>query len=142
MQMQFIYKKLKGQACGLADLEELQPDLFHGLSALLNFTGDVQAAFEFSFQITYETMGELKTVDLKENGGEIAVTAANRQEYVDLYVDYLINRSVEPQFEAFQRRFLKVCGGAALDMFTAEDLELLICGNPVLDFDALKEGTR
>lgn len=102
----------------------------------------MEGAFQFTFQITYETLGELKTVDLKENGGEITVTTENRQEYVDLYVDYLINKSVESQFEAFKRGFKKVCGGAALDMFTAQDLDLLICGNPVLDFEALKEGTR
>ena len=35
-----------------------------------------------------------------------------------------------------------MCGGAALDMFSAGDLELLICGNPLLDFEALKAGTR
>ncbi|CAE7738172.1 Ube3a, partial [Symbiodinium microadriaticum] len=76
------------------------------------------------------------------NGGDIAVTNDSREEYVALYVDYLINKSVNTQFEAFKGGFKKVCGGAALDMFSAVDLELLICGNPVLDFEALKEGTR
>ena len=53
-------------------------------------------------------MGELKTVDLKENGGDVNVTNANREEYVNLYVEYLIHTSVQPQFEAFHRGFKKV----------------------------------
>jgi len=34
-----------------------------------------------------------------------------------------------------------VCGGAALRMFIAEELELLICGSPALDFRALEDNT-
>ena len=36
---------------------------------------------------------------------------------------------------------LKVCGGIALDLFEPNELELLICGNPFLDFKQLKNGT-
>ena len=106
-----IYKKLKDETCTLADLEELQPDLFAGLTSLLTYAGDVESAFQFNFQITYETMGELKTVDLKEGGADIAVTNSNREEYVALYVDYLITKSVRVQFEAFRRGFKKVSDG-------------------------------
>jgi hypothetical protein len=41
-------------------------------------------------------------VDLIPNGGEIPVTAENREEYVRLYVQYTLDVSVAPQFEAFQ----------------------------------------
>jgi ubiquitin-protein ligase E3 A len=112
------------------------------LEQLLRFSGDVQSAFEFNFQISYESLGEIRTIDLKENGSAAAVTNENREEYVSLYVDYILNNSVMPQFQAFYRGFTKVCGGAALDLFTASELELLICGNPVLDFHALQRGTR
>lgn len=33
-------------------------------------------------------------------------------------------------------------GGKALRLFRAEELELLICGNPQLDFDALEENSK
>jgi hypothetical protein len=52
--------------------------------------------------------GENRTVDLKEGGSAIPVTADNRQEYVDLYVHYLLDLSIEPQFRAFERGFKKV----------------------------------
>lgn len=37
--------------------------------------------------------------------------------------------------------FHEVCGGAALRMFIPEELELLICGSPSLDFAALEAVT-
>ena len=45
------------------------------------------------------------------------------------------------QFGAFAEGFHEVCGGPALRMFIPEELELLICGNPSLDFLALEEVT-
>jgi hypothetical protein len=35
-----------------------------------------------------------------------------------------------------------VCGGAALDLFDAAELELLVCGNKTLDFAALERATQ
>lgn len=32
----------------------------------------------------------------------------------------------------------QVCGGDALRLFQPQELELLLCGNPVLDFEALE----
>ncbi len=48
---------------------------------------------------------------------------------------------VRTQFGAFAEGFHEVCGGPALRMFIPEELELLICGNPSLDFLALEEVT-
>ena len=56
--------------------------------------------------------------------------------------------TVSPQvsllFLGFLLRLLfltQVCGGSALDLFEAKELELLICGNSVLDFHDLRQGT-
>ena len=82
----------------LFDLEEIHPQLAKGLRILLEFDGDVKATFETTFQISFEnSFGEKLTVDLKENGGEVVVDESNRQEYVDLYVDYLLTSSVAVQ---------------------------------------------
>ena len=110
----------------MKDLEELNPSLAKGLRVLLEFTGDVKETFETTFQITFERYGEMLTVDLKENGGDIYVNETNRQEYVDLYIDYILNSSVQTQFESFHKGFQRVCGGSALDLFEASELELLM----------------
>ena len=42
------------------------------------------------------------------DGNNIPVTAENREEYVDLYVDWLCNESVKTQFNAFNKGFQRV----------------------------------
>lgn len=54
---QVVYKKLKGQqVSSLSDLMEFQPALAKGLQQLLDFDGDVEAAFGFTFQLSFEVM--------------------------------------------------------------------------------------
>ncbi len=47
-------------------------------------------------------------VDLVQDGGNVAVSQANKQQYVDLYVEHLLLKSVEKQRKAFCRGFHKV----------------------------------
>lgn len=44
--------------------------------------------------------------------------------------------------EHYHRGFHKVVGGKALSLFRPEELELLICGNPELDFEALEQKSK
>ena len=46
------------------------------------------------------------------------------------------------QFEAFARGFMMLCGGPAIHLFSATELERLVCGNPLLDFDAMQSNAR
>ncbi|EDO27143.1 predicted protein, partial [Nematostella vectensis] len=62
-------------------------------------------------------------------------------EYVQLYVDYLLNSSIYKQFEAFYHGFHSVCASNALIMLRPEEVEMLVCGNPELDMEALKKVT-
>lgn len=50
-------------------------------------------------------------------------------EYVDLVVDFLLNKSIATQFGAFFRGFMNVADGPALKMFRAEELEQLVVGS-------------
>ena len=53
---------------------------------------------------------------------------------MDLYADWLLNKSIEKSFDAFKRGFDLVLGQSCLaDLFTAEEVELLICGSNVSD---------
>lgn len=54
------------------------------------------------------------------------------QEFVDLYSDYILNKSVERQFKAFKKGFLMVTKESPLKyLFRPEEVELLICGSRV-----------
>ena len=37
---------------------------------------------------------------------------------------------------------MMLCGGPAIHLFSATEIERLVCGNPILDFDALRTNAR
>ncbi|XP_070568117.1 probable E3 ubiquitin-protein ligase HECTD2 [Ptychodera flava] len=136
-----IYKKLQGEDLDLQDLMEFQPSLGRGLKELLEYEDEVEFTFCQTFQISYQSMGEMVTVDLVPNGSEVPVTNQNRTHFVDLYLKHLLEDNIATQFEAFARGFHLVCGGEALKLFCGQEIELLICGSPDLDFKALELST-
>ena len=134
-----VYRKLMGCKPTLQDLHDCNPQLARGLQMMLEFDGDVEETFARTFVVSYEEYGTVKTHPLKPGGDDTPVTNQNRHEYVELYIQYLLEDSISLQFSAFAEGFHEVCGGPALRMFIPEELELLICGNPSLDFLALEE---
>ncbi|KAJ1983490.1 hypothetical protein H4R34_001251 [Dimargaris verticillata] len=138
-----LYKKLMGQPVGLADLADLDPTVARSLRQILAYESegggdDLEDVFGQTFQITYTCYGQTHHHDLKPNGDQIPLTQSNRQEFVDRYVDFLLNVSVSQQFEAFKEGFHSVCIGSAIKLFRPEELEQLICGSSDLDFRALE----
>lgn len=108
---------------------------------------------------TTSEWGTSKTIELRPGGKSELVTAANRQgmktllwilwfwrhlfaEFVDLYMRYKLERSISPQFEAFKRGFLSLCDCKALLLCEPEELEQMICGSPIHNFEALERATR
>lgn len=62
-----------------------------------------------------------------------------RQQYVDLYVDYILNKSVEMQYKEFHRGFHNVCGGRVLELFHSHELMALLIGNENYDWEELEK---
>ncbi|GAB7354999.1 hypothetical protein MBLNU459_g5609t3 [Dothideomycetes sp. NU459] len=123
----------------LDDLAEYRPALAAGLRHLLDFEGDVETTFCRDFVAPVERYGVISEVPLYSGGEGKAVTNANRKEFVDLYVRYLLDTAVARQFEPFKRGFFTVCAGNALSLFRPEEIELLVRGSDeALDVDSLK----
>lgn len=73
----------------------------------------------------YQTLGEMF----------LLVSLFLSQEFVALYAEYMLNKSVEKQFKAFRRGFHMVTSESPLKyLFRPEEIELLICGSRVRPF--------
>jgi len=166
-----VYEKLlvddpAGFIPGTLDtLMDIEPVLAKSLREMLEFDGNVEEVFCRSFVASYENFGAVVEVPLKEGGDLIPVTNANRREYVDLYVNWFFNESIHEKFSSFKLGFLRCmeveedapapapgapagAGGTKvksvnmfLKLFRPVDLELLVCGNPVLDFQEYRNNT-
>lgn len=123
----------------LEDLAEFRPALARGLRQLLEFEGNVQDTFCRNFVADVDRYGDTLEVPLCPNGQKKPVTNANRREFVELYIQYLLDSSVTRQYEPFKRGFFTVCGGNALSLFRPEEIELLIRGSDeALDVPSLR----
>ncbi|KOB65464.1 putative E3 ubiquitin-protein ligase HERC4 [Operophtera brumata] len=84
-----LYKKILGESVMLDDLSDLCP------------------VFSLYFAVNTEVFDQVQTHALKPDGENTPVTHQNKHEYVELYVDFLLNKSVENQFKAFNQGFQK-----------------------------------
>ncbi|XP_076346603.1 HECT and RLD domain containing E3 ubiquitin ligase 4 isoform X3 [Tachypleus tridentatus] len=138
-----LYKKLLNEQVKLEDLKGLSPSTARGLHDLLQYEGDdFEDVFLLNFEITVEVFGDPVVYELKPDGKNIPVTKENREEYVNLYVDFILNKSVSGPFLAFSRGFHKVCGGKVLGLFHAQELMTLVIGNEDYDWKVLEENTE
>lgn len=87
-------------------------------------------------------MLQVQKVELVAGGSDKPVTAANRQEYVDLVTKWHLDASIAEPFGHFRSGFYSVASGYALRLFSHEELELLVCGLPHLNFQALQEAAQ
>lgn len=128
----------------LDDLLEAFPSIGRSLQHLLEYDGDdVEDVFCLTFEVSYQGLfGKEHTKELVSNGANIAVTKANREEFVRLYTDFLLNTSIESAFNNFAVGFSFMLNGPFVHLFSAEELETLLVGEKELDFEALRKSAK
>ena len=72
-------------------------------------------------------------IELKPGGADIPVTEENKQEYVDLIVEYRISKRVKAQSDALMSGLGELIPLNLLTIFDERELELLIGGMPEID---------
>ncbi|XP_041972897.1 ubiquitin-protein ligase E3A isoform X2 [Aricia agestis] len=139
-----VYRKLMGKKGSFEDLADWNMTLYNGLKDLLQYEGDdVEEAYCQTFRICYQDVfGNNIFHELKPDGDSIFVTKENKEEFVNMYADFLLNSSVDSQFRAFRRGFVMVTGESQLAaLFRPEEVETLVCGSKNFDFNELEKST-
>ena len=119
-----LYKKLlrKG-TIDLDDMKSLSPAMHRSLRSILDYQNDdLEDALSVTFTIDREFCGTVRNVELKPGGASIMVTQSNKQEFVELYIDYVFNKSCEKQFQAFSAGFRRVINSRPLELFYPDEL--------------------
>ncbi|KAF9247996.1 hypothetical protein DTO027I6_6230 [Penicillium roqueforti] len=70
------------------------------------------------------------------------VTNKNRNQFVKDYIFWLTDKSIRPQFEAFQRGFNTCLDRSALSIFSPEALKTVVEGIQSIDVDELEKHAR
>ncbi|XP_071973647.1 probable E3 ubiquitin-protein ligase HERC3 isoform X2 [Engystomops pustulosus] len=135
-----LYKKLLNVPATLEDLKELSPTEGRSLQELLDYPAeDVEETFCLNFAILRESYGLMEMKPLVPGGDKITVNRDNRKEFVDSYVNYVFNQSIQEWYEAFSTGFLKVCGGKILELFQPSELRAMVVGSSNYNWQELEE---
>ncbi|KAK8892637.1 hypothetical protein M9Y10_029876 [Tritrichomonas musculus] len=122
----------------LRDFEDYDTNIYN--SMLLILKEDVEPLC-LTFTIDVDEFGVTKTVLLKEKGDEIDVTNENKKEYVSLYTNYKLRKSIIKQINAFCEGFYSLIPYKDIKVFSPSELDLLICGIPDIDVEDLRANT-
>jgi E3 ubiquitin-protein ligase HERC4 len=104
-------------------MKSLSPTIYQSLKSLLNYKDDdLETALCYTFEIEREMFGERRRIELKPGGSSIMVNQKNKQEFIDLYIDFTFNKSCEKQFQAFSAGFRRVINSKPLELFYPDEL--------------------
>ncbi|KAJ1985331.1 hypothetical protein H4R33_004087 [Dimargaris cristalligena] len=134
-----FYKLLLRKRITLADMESVDADFHRSLTWMLE--NDITGILDMTFSVEEERFGEVVEVDLKPDGRNLAVTEANKREYVELITNWKIRARIEDQLEAFLEGFYQLIPKDLIVVFDERELELLIGGIADIDLDDWKKHT-
>ncbi|CAD8203627.1 unnamed protein product [Paramecium octaurelia] len=138
-----LFKKLQNEKVTEEDLKELDMEIYTGFQYLREQTdSNLISNLALNFNASYVVWGEAYFDDLKPNGFQVNVTKENREEYIELYTDWYLNKLVKSQFDLLHSGFKSVVDGDGIKLFSGEELQALIIGLPHFDLKDLELVTK
>lgn len=134
-----LWKSLVDQSVDVTDLEAIDKLCVQAMNEIRKFD---QTEFEamFSEQKFTTQLSDHTEIELKTRGRELSVTWEKREEFIRLSLEARLKES-DKQIAAIKRGLNSVVPTHLLTLFTWSDLELLICGSPVIDIESLRRHT-
>lgn len=136
-----VYKYLLHLPVGMDDLREMDAQFHKSLVWMLenSIVGVIDETF--SVEVDDGASKAPVVVDLKENGRDIPVTDLNKQEYVDLVVQWRTEFGVKAQLDALVQGFAFLIPASAIKVFELHELRMLLNGKPTIDVEELRAST-
>ena len=138
-----IYKKLLNIEPNFNDIEECDPELYKNLLFLYETQEKcLEEKLDMNFTALINKNGKKIEIPLIENGENIKINNENKNKYVDLYIDWYLNKSINEYFTKFKEGFYKVFDEDLTKILTEDELELILCGNEIIDLEDLKQNCK
>ncbi|OEH77949.1 e3 ubiquitin-protein [Cyclospora cayetanensis] len=114
--------------CRFAVLSAVSAGSGRSLRCVLEATEEVLEGMALTFSVSSDFLGEQREDALGSHDPSTRVTVANREEYVQLYINYILEVSVREQYSAFEEGFYRCVDKATISLFRPEELQLLLLG--------------
>ena len=133
-----IYNSLLQRPSQFSDLEAIDKELYRSLQWVLD---NDPADLGMHFVVDVDSFGVIAQHELKPGGEDIEVTSENKKEFVELKAQHTRDR-VSEQRESLAVGFASVLPLEEVRQFDPGELELLLCGVPILDVDEWQAQTE
>ncbi|KAI9911855.1 hypothetical protein PsorP6_009678 [Peronosclerospora sorghi] len=135
-----ILKHFLGTPITFSDLQYVDPEVYTSMVWIRDNEG--VEALELTFSVTeLRADDEVVTIDLVPDGQNLAVTDANKTEFLHLKLRYLVLDRYAPQLQALSIGLFEVIPQEALLVFDYQELELVLCGLPDINMADWKQHT-
>nr|XP_027196818.1 E3 ubiquitin-protein ligase Nedd-4-like isoform X3 [Dermatophagoides pteronyssinus] len=133
-----FYKMMLEKPITLKDMESVDTEYYNSLKYILE---NDPSELYLNFSIDEKFFDVVEEKELKPNGAQIPVTNENKQEYIDLVIDWRFVSRVKPQMDSFLEGFHELIPKNLIKMFDENELELLMCGIGNVDVKDWKHNT-
>lgn len=132
--MQFdhlLLKQIIQKDFDLEDLAYLDKQLYKSLKFLRENSIDKDDIFDEYFVVTSPIDGE--EIELTPDGKDIRICDENKEEYIDLILEWFGRNSIEMQLEALLEGLFEVVPKENFKVFSVQELEMMLYGLPFID---------
>ncbi|XP_045135251.1 E3 ubiquitin-protein ligase Su(dx)-like isoform X1 [Portunus trituberculatus] len=135
-----FYKRMLNKKLTMKDLESIDPEFYNSLCWIRDNNIE-ECGLEMTFCTDFEVLGKISEVELKTGGKDIQVTEENKEEYIELMMQWRLTRGQEAQTRYFLEGFSEVVPLEWLKYFDERELELLLCGMQEIDINDWQKHT-
>ncbi|CAF97147.1 unnamed protein product [Tetraodon nigroviridis] len=133
-----FYKMMLGKQISLKDMESVDSEYYNSLKWILE---NDPTELDLRFCIDEDNFGQTYQVDLKPSGSDMVVTNENKNEYIDLVIQWRFVNRVQKQMNAFLEGFTELILIDLIKIFDENELELLMCGLGDVDVNDWRQHT-
>ncbi|KAM6987025.1 E3 ubiquitin-protein ligase NEDD4-like [Aplochiton taeniatus] len=133
-----FYKMMLGKQISLKDMESVDSEYYNSLKWILE---NDPTELDLRFCIDEDNFGQTYQVDLKPSGSDMLVTNDNKNEYIDLVIQWRFVNRVQKQMNAFLEGFTELIIVDLIKIFDENELELLMCGLGDVDVNDWRQHT-
>jgi hypothetical protein len=135
-----VFKHLVQEKVTIEDISYFDVELYKSLVFMRD--NPITDVFFEVFQTPETLTGDKLKQDLKPNGSTIQVTEENKQEYINLLIDFISDTSIKAPLTSFLDGFYFVIPRDIITILTADEAELMICGIPYIDLQEWQDFTE
>ncbi|KAL1750384.1 hypothetical protein FB107DRAFT_224003 [Schizophyllum commune] len=135
-----FFKLLVKRRPELQDLKAVDIELYRSLCWVLE--NDITGVLFETFSVEEETPTGKRVIEIVPGGARIAVTEANKRDYVNARVGHRLIGRVRRELDAFRDGFTGFVPIDLLQRFTEDELAVMCCGQPEISITAWQRRTQ